>query len=367
MPYFLKHHFDPDFDHLNIKNQARDDGRVDHRQRDYVHNVIVGQVLAELLEIEEHDEGRYDSRFVLDTPVFPMGANTEVDPEHPNRLLATINGYVYLDPEGLITVKSLLNVRRDVDFATGNISFVGDIVVHGAVRSGFSIKARNILVKGTVEAATLEATQSIHVQAGVKGDKRADLRAKGSIKVKFCENATISAGKNLLVEGACMHCRLFIGNALAVRDRLVGGETNCRHLVHVGRQLGGGLNTTTTLTMGYDPFLMHRISEVENAIKTLQWRGQDSATKGTARNGATRPVEVDRKIMLLEKQRQLLTEKLATEDLQACSVIVPGEVRPGVEVSIGQAYHMNSDFLQDMRFFWENEKIVLASPAEPRK
>jgi uncharacterized protein len=368
MSFVLKHHFDPDFNHLDIKPKARGNERVDHLNRDYVHNVVAGQVLAELVQTSDQDVTQHDSRFILDQPVFPVGTNTEVDPQNPNLLLATANGYVYYDPDGRISVKTLLNIRRDVDYATGNISFVGDVVIHGSVRSGFKVKGRNILVKGPVEAAVLEASQSIQVEAGIKGDHRAELKAKNSIKVRFCENALLSAGKNLLVEGACLHCKLLVGNALAVGDRLIGGEAVCRRLVRVGAQLGGGLSTVTTVTLGYDPFLMQKISDLESTITTLRARrGSLDARTKQSKAETELMQELDLKLSVLEKQRFAWAERISTSDLASCTVIVPGEIRPGVDIRIGQAFLAISEPVSNVRLTLRNEQIEISSPAEPPK
>ncbi len=368
MSFVLKHHFDPDFNHLDIKSKARGNERVDHLNRDYVHNVVAGQVLAELVQTTDQNVHQHDSRFILDQPVFPVGTNTEVDSQNPRLLLATANGYVYYDPDGRISVKTLLNVRRDVDYATGNISFVGDVVIHGSVRSGFKVKGRNILVKGPVEAATLEASQSIQVEAGVKGAHRAELKAQNSIKVRFCENALLSAGKNLLVEGACLHCKLVVGNALAVGDRLIGGEVVCRRLVRVGAQLGGGLSTVTTVTLGYDPFLMQKISDLESTITTLKSRRGALDTRKKQSNAETELMrELDHKLSVLEKQRFAWTERISASDLASCAVIVPGEVRPGVDVSIGQAFLPIADPVSNVRLTLRDTQIEITFPAEPKR
>lgn len=369
MNYFLKYHFDPNFNHLDIKIQAQGNERVDHLNRDYVHNVVAGEIVAELVQVDDHKAESYDSRHLLDKPTFPAGANTRVDPQNPTFLLAGINGYVYLDPDGRICVKGLLNVRRDVDYVTGNISFLGDVVVHGSVRSGFKIKGRNILVKGTVEAAILEASHSIRVDAGVKGGQRAELRANGSIKVRFCENALLSAGKNVLVEGSCLHCKLVVGNALAVRDKLIGGTVDCRRMVRAGTQLGGGMNTITTINLGYDPFLVRKISELENTIIALKTRRKalDSATSSALEKKTEQfqlTQDLDRKLFVLEQKRLAWTEQLTTADLISCVVIVPGELRPGVEVSIGQYFLPVSDYYSNARIILRDEQIVMDSPAE---
>ncbi len=370
MAYLLKHYFDPDFNHQDIRANVISDSQVDHLNRDYVHNVVAGEVLAEWIAVPEEEEGLHDPRFLFEQKSFPIGPNCLIDPQNPDRLLAAVNGYVHYDADRSIAVKTILNVRRDVDYATGNISFIGDIVVHGAVRSGFNVKAKNILVKGPVEGAVLEATGSIQIDAGVKGDNRAEIRAKGSIKVKFCENALLSAGKNVLVEGSVMHCTMFVGNALAVKEKLIGGEISCRRMVHVGEQLGGGLNTITDIVLGYDPFLLQRIAELKAKIESHQEEHKRLAAqvaRQRAENDARARIrDLERKIGLFQEQLRAWSQKLAEEDFSGCAVIAPGEVRPGVEISIGQMFHAVSDFLRNVRVVGANNQIAVESPAESR-
>ena len=70
--YYLRHYFNPDFDYLNLK-PGGDNGASDVYSLGYVQNVIAGQVLAELVPLDNAEAG-YDRRFVLDKPVFPMPA-----------------------------------------------------------------------------------------------------------------------------------------------------------------------------------------------------------------------------------------------------------------------------------------------------
>ncbi|HDQ41748.1 MAG TPA: DUF342 domain-containing protein [Desulfonatronum sp.] len=369
MAFFLKHHFDPDFNHLDIKAKVGQGDRVDHLNRDYVHNVVAGEVLAEWIEVPEEMEGAYDPRFLFDHKTFPIGPNCLVDPTNQDRFLAGVNGYVYYDLDRKIAVKTLLNIRCDVDYATGNISFVGDIVVHGAIRSGFSVKGRNILVNGPVEGAAVEASGAMQIDAGVRGDNRAEIRANGSIKLKFCENALVSAGKNVFVQGSAMHCKIYAGNALAVGEKLIGGQVVCRRMVHVGEQLGGGLSTVTNIVLGYDPFLLHKMSEIEGRIEALQRERPRMAAQAAKKlpNADQRFKDLEHEVDLFQKQLTILSGKLAAEDVSTCAVVAPGEVRPGVEVSIGQLFHSIADFLRNVRIRCKNNQIAVESPAEPGK
>ncbi len=123
MAYYLRHYFNPDFDYQRAKpggGLGNDDG-ADVYSLGYAQNVISGQILAEIVPLEEAGAD-YDKRFTREVPELPQGPNTRIDPRYPRFLLSDAKGYVFYN-DGKITVKKLLNVRQDVSFATGNIYF----------------------------------------------------------------------------------------------------------------------------------------------------------------------------------------------------------------------------------------------------
>ena len=184
MQYYLRHYFNPDFDYLRPKPGIGEDGESsDLYSLGYVQNVIAGQLLAEVIPLEQAG-AEPDPRFVLSRPVLPGGANTRVDPAYPNYLLSTSNGYVFYN-NGKITVKRLLNVRQDVSFRTGNIFFVGDMAVHGSVRSGFSVQANNLRIMGMVEGGVARARRDLMVDGGARGGAALSIRSVTGAPVKF--------------------------------------------------------------------------------------------------------------------------------------------------------------------------------------
>ncbi|MGE4290753.1 MAG: DUF342 domain-containing protein [Desulfovibrio sp.] len=368
MPYYIRHYFDPDFDHFHLQPRQRDDGSVDHFDLGYVQNTVKGQILAEIVEVGEGGLRGMDPRFVLLEPKLPQGRNTRSANDNPRVLLADCNGYVFYD-QGLIVVKQILNVRRDVDYHTGNIPYVGDMVVHGAVRSGFRIRASGLRVKGNIEGASLGAIHSIVCESGVKGGNKAYIEAGETFRCGFCEAATIKAGANVLVEGACLHSKIFAGGKLAVKGRLTGCEVYCFEYAYVEEQLGGGMSAETSILAGYDPMLLYadqqlneRIARLHEQIKLSEAHmGKDDAQDKelrAARDGFRK------KLRLLQQRKTQLWERIdATGMLERCRIIVPGSVKPGVEISIGPAYYKVDDFMENVRFYYQDREIKFASPA----
>ncbi len=369
MPYLLKHHFDPDFDHLHLAPKERADGSVDHYDLGYVQNVVADQVLAELVDLDRNPAGPAEERFVLEEPAFPAGPGTRVDPSRPEYLLAAKNGYVYYDEEGRISVKGLLNVRRDVDFNTGNVAFVGNLVVHGGVRSGFRLRAVDVRIKGTMEGARVTAMGDVVCEAGIKGGNEANVQAHGSIRASFAENAILVARENVLIEGAALHNSVFAGNKLAVKGRLTGGEVHCLRYAYIGGQLGGGIGAATRVVAGYDPMLLYvdqklnvRIKELRNELAELKIEAAKSETHARELAGRIR-VTQDVLDSLLERKVAVWERIKATETLDTCKVMVLGAVKPGVEISIGPAYHKVDEEIEDVCFMFKDNEIRVLSPA----
>lgn len=365
MPFLLKHHFDPDGDRENLKPEEQDDGSVDHYELNFVQNVEAGALIAEWVDVEEGGDD-VESRFIFMEKVFPAGKGTGIKKKSPDKLFAAVSGSVcYKDDK--IVVLSALELENDVDFHTGNISFVGDLTVNGSVRSGFSVQGRNVSILGQVEAARIEAFNDLSCPGGVKGAGEGMLEAGHSIKLGFCEFGSLKAGSDVLVKGALMHCDVYAGERLAVGGRLTGGTIFCHEYVYVGGQLGGGLGTDTSLVLGYDPTLLYADRQYNKRIRRLH---DDIRLLGKMLDKNDEHIEeYSQKLQVAQKELELvklLKVKLweglkQSEKIKNCKVVVIGEVKPGVEISIGPAYLKVNDFLEDVYFYYANGEVKIGT------
>ena len=270
MQYYLRHYFNPDFDYLRPKPGIDEDGESsDLYSLGYVQNVIAGQLLAEVIPLEQAG-AEPDPRFVLSRPVLPGGANTRVDPAYPNYLLSTSNGYVFYN-NGKITVKRLLNVRQDVSFRTGNIFFVGDMAVHGSVRSGFSVQANNLRIMGMVEGGVARARRDLMVDGGARGGagQHCLLDAGDKLLTPFLEKIEARARGNMVVEKYCLYSTVYAGANMVVREQVYGSTINAYGSVYVGRQLGNKAAISTKIYLGYDPLSIRQLEKIDKIISGL--------------------------------------------------------------------------------------------------
>jgi len=370
MRYYLKFSFDPGLDRRKLTPKRRQDGTVDLYNLGYVQNVMAGETLAVWLDAADAPPDA-DPRAFYAEKVFPYGLGCTPDPANPDRLVATVNGYVSFD-NGRITVRRNLVVPCDVDFHTGNIVFVGDVLIEGAVRAGFEVVGRNVVVKGLVEGARIRATESVVAEAGIKGSDDAVIRAGANLRTKFCEKAELHAAGNLLVDTSSMLCNLYVGAKLAVKERLVGGTVASRGAVYVGEALGGGLRTQTKVLMGYDPELISRDRSLRAKIHHLSERAM--ALRREAGPGGRQGKEAGEELAELEKKlasyhllrHRLWLNRHGCEDFLVCRVIVPGEVGANVEIGIGEAVMDAPDGARDVFFRYHDGDVVMSSPALKR-
>ena len=346
MQYYLRHYFNPDFDYLRPKPGVGEDGESsDLYSLGYVQNVIAGQLLAEVIPLEQAG-AEPDPRFVLSRPVLPGGANTRVDPAYPNYLLSTSNGYVFYN-NGKITVKRLLNVRQDVSFRTGNIFFVGDMAVHGSVRSGFSVQANNLRIMGMVEGGVARARRDLMVDGGARGGagQHCLLDAGDKLLTPFLEKIEARARGNMVVEKYCLYSTVYAGANMVVREQVYGSTINAYGSVYVGRQLGNKAAISTKIYLGYDPLSIRQLEKIDKIISGLSQSithlkavaGHLPPDANEASRKLARLVEQRERIM---KQRTELWSKLYLDEnyMQNCRLMVPGKVYPGVEISVGRAF-----------------------------
>lgn len=368
MAYYLRHYFNPDFDHTTLKPRPLSGGKADMRNLGYVQNVMPGQTLAELVPLESEPEP--DPRFIRDAPVLPVGRHTAPAPDNPLRLVALEAGYVFYI-QGLIAVKTLLNVRGSVDFHTGNIQFVGNIHVHHDVSSGFSIKGADVLVDGGVFGGRVRARGNLAVREGARGDFHVNcvLLAGRNMRVRFADKAELRARSDLDI-GNALHSVLLVGGNLLVRGNLTGGVCRVGGQAVIGGDLGTASLTPTRIILGSDPFLsrpLHRCDErLEKAQRVVEQCSPLAAHLPPDANDCARRLHKTRRIaaVLTRQHAWLLTALCQTMDENPPSrLLVEGAVHPGVTVTIGEA---SLAVEQPLRRVWfeRRDDAVVVLPVE---
>jgi hypothetical protein len=252
-----------------LRLEEDEKGQVNFKDLDLVENVVAGQLLATKIQATEGKPGRtVTNKVLLPKPgndvSFNLGKNTELSPDGMS-VLATINGQVTL-LNGKINVDPIYEVKGDVDIHTGNILFLGTVIVKGNVEDGFSIKAAgDIQIMGSVGKCLLDAEGDVHIKQGIMGKLGGEIRAGGSVWAKFLEQVNVTAGKSVFVQDGIMHCKVDATEKVVCfgkRATIVGGRIRAGEIVNT-KTLGSVSFTETIVEVGVDPKSRQRLYDLE--------------------------------------------------------------------------------------------------------
>jgi len=358
------------------------DGTVDFREIGYVENVLKGDILAVKIPPIEGTPGVN----VYGEPVppkkgkdvrLPKGKNTEIL-EDGLTLVSTISGVPgMLMRGGNISVSPLLEVKRDVDFSTGNIDFVGNVLVKGTIRSNFRVKCeRNLDVWEDIENADVEVGGNLIVRRGIYGEIERTITVNGNLVAKIIRNANINVKDDIIVEQGIMDSRVKCGGKVVVTSSkgvISGGEIRAYAGVYT-TNLGSSFGTPTVVIVGKDPWesseleilikerndFEKRLKEVENNIKYIMGYGREENLPEIRRVQLNKLREVRRLLVEQLDLRDLKTKELREKvlsSIKTARVQVTRVVYPGVRIWIGDENYRVDTELRYVYFIYNGEKI----------
>ncbi len=364
----IEYYFNTD---LKARPTLNEDGSVDFFNLNIINHCEKDELLARLYPEDRGDDGcdvlgnRIKPRSVKHD-ILRFGKNIRLS-EDKTELYATGSGSVSLI-EGRVFVSTTMEVEN-VDTATGNIQFDGDVVVNGNVCSNFSVKASgNVEVRGVVEGADIEAGGNITIARGMNGMSKGTLRAKGNIIAKFIENATAQA--NGYVEaGSLMHSNIMAGTEVYVDGRrgfISGGHVSATSLVS-GKILGSEMGTDTVIEVGISPVVKKRYKElveqeeeesriIERAVPILE-AARDKYLAGKELSEAQ--IENVRSLAEVVKEKRVILAAIRSEideldmimtDEKQAQVIVKKVIYPGTKIVISDVSKIIKESVQYCRF-----------------
>ncbi len=267
----ITYHFNTN---LNIKPKLNPDGTVDFHHLDNIGHIHKGQVLATL---EPEDLGKPGLNVfgeLIKQPNYTKlklkyGKNISLS-EDKCTITSDVDGHASI-VEGKVFVSNIYEVQ-DVDTATGNIEFEGNVVVKGNVRSGFEIVARGTIeVYGVVEGATLIAGGQIVLKRGIQGMGKGLLKAGSNIITKFIESAHVEADGFVQTE-SILHSSVSAKGEVIVQGKkgfVTGGVvTSQTGLTAVS--VGSPMGSATRIEVGIDPTMRERQQSLLEEVEEMQ-------------------------------------------------------------------------------------------------
>lgn len=251
----IEYYFNTD---RNLQPKRNADGSVDYKELNTISHVKAGQLLARLFKEDHGTPGRniYGEEIKprsVNSAKLGYGKNISIN-EEQTEIYSDVTGHAnYIN--GKVFVSDVFEVPADVDNSIGNIVYEGSVLIHGNVKTGFSVRASvDVIVEGVVEGAYIEAGGQIIIKHGIHGMFKGEFHAGTNLMAKYIENATVHVGGYVEAEIILNSEVNAVGcvRSMGKKGRINGGVIRAKNSIEADN-IGTEMGTATMLEVGMEP------------------------------------------------------------------------------------------------------------------
>ncbi len=356
-----------------------EEGTIDYKNLDYFQVVKKDAVLAELKKETAGVDGMniyggvLPAKFGRPLPA-PIGKNTHLI-EDDTKLVADCDGVIRFVRDS-IDVNEVFKINDSVGQHTGNIKFSGDVAIEGDVNDGYSVKAGgNIVIKGVVENAKIEAGGNVHISKGINGGAQNLVVVGGDLKCKYIEDANIQVDGNINADYIIDSKVTCLGNIelSGSKELIAGGEINILGELSakdVGSENGRATKIVVIGTKIMDTDAINQESKnrddmnqvLESLIEKVAQLNQSRLRGGD---------EVMNQLSLTKKQILVVRDKIDQINNRITelerdwkmeyygAVLCKKKLYQGVRIHYGEeVFRFELDNLDHCRIFWDGSQII---------
>lgn len=350
---YYEYHFNSQF---SKKPTIRSDGSVDYWSMNLIETVRSGQVIAEYHPAVQGQPGVNVHGLPVNEKrgkelAMLKGKGFERE-EDGVTYTASIDGKITLVNDR-ITISPIYEIQGDVDLSIGNIDFIGDVVIHGNVCNGVSIKSSGtVTVDGVVEAAKIHAQKDIVLRGGMLGGNKSMLYTKGNLFAQFVEYTTVEVEGNIEAD-VFMNCEVTCHGYITMngkRAKIVSGHVYAAYGMDAN-DIGNIAEANTCVAVGVGSKedvklaeLRKRIEENEKVIEKIE-HGLKQFETAEAEKGISYQNDPRRMQLLRERIKYMAAVNEDKEEAEKVELLIKRakhatikvvrNVYPGVLVRIG--------------------------------
>ncbi len=368
---YYEYKFDMNF---SKKPKIKPDGSVDYWSIKMVEIVTKDQVIAEYHKsIQGKDGVDLKGKPVLakrGRDLVPLRGKGFERSEDGATYRSMMDGKIEMSGERIV-ILPVYEINGDADLSVGNIDFRGDVIIHGSVCSGLTVKATgSVTVDGIVEGANIEAGKDIVLRSGVMGASRATIMANGNISAKFFEYTRVHANGTIQAD-VFLNCQVSCGESIILNGKkasIIGGEVGAIESIEVDT-LGSEGEVRTHVKIGNDMATRRRISVLQNKIKIEKTNLSKieeglkilNELKNDPRRTDLLRVKIRDTALLAGDEAELEKLQDQIERARGGSVKVTGNVYPGVRVEIDELRVLVKEQQKRLEFVREQDKILMCA------
>lgn len=266
---YYEYFFERDLSQKPIENE---DGTVDYKNIKMIELVEEGQTIAIYHEATAGTNGYnlsaqfQNARHGGELP--PLKGTGFQRLEDGVTYVASVSGKI-MELNNRVNIFPVHELFGDVDLSTGNIDFNGDVIIHGSVLDGMSIKATGtVTVDKIVESAYIEGKKGVILRGGVLGRNGAKIRSKGNITALFFEYADVETEGDIEAD-SFLDSRVYAGGRIRLSGKkscIVGGTTHAAHWIEAG-ELGNQVGANTEVSVGVSQEQAAAMMKLEKLVK----------------------------------------------------------------------------------------------------
>ncbi len=276
---YFEYHFNP---RPETKPIILSDGSVDYNVLGKIELVTKGQLLVTYHSALPYVTGRDVIGNTIDAyegKELPQLQCKRCEPdENGCKYFAGTEGNVTIEGS-ILTVTPIYVIDGNLDAATGDVDFHGDVFVQGNVFAGVTVKTTgNITVNGHVETANLFAGKDVILKNGMQGSGNGVIRAGGNVMARFLEQTQVFAG-NEINTGALLNCEVESGHNVVIsgnRGTIIGGTVRAVEQISAA-SIGNRAGLTTQLVIGLDCEFKSKMGEIDRLMEEYQNNMTDAA------------------------------------------------------------------------------------------
>ena len=271
---YMQYNFE--IDSSKFRAKQTEDGKVNFKELNQIQNVVKGQPLAVKMSPEKGKSGKTLTGRYLEAKngrdiKIPLGQNVELDKDGVT-VIAAIAGRVMFE-DGRIKVEPVIEYDS-IGIKTGNIEFLGSIIVKGNVDDGYDLKATgNIEIGGTVGKSKIVSERgNIIVARGIFGHDEGFVKCGKSLWAKFIQSAKVEVEEFCIISDSIMNSEVSAMKRIILNGKkaqITGGHLFATEEIAAKNIGSPGGGTETILEVGFDPRLKHRLEELTDKQNAL--------------------------------------------------------------------------------------------------
>lgn len=304
-------------------------------------------------------------------PVRVRAGKNVVYDNQENIFYATKDGQLSIQNK-VIHVYDTYELTTDMSLKTGNLKFIGSIIIRGNVPSGYRVEAEgDVYIYGLVEAAYIEAKGNIVITEGVAGLRKGTLISGGNTTVGYVNQAIIDAGADIIVHHSIMHSHCVAKDHIVCETgNIIGGLCTAGKTI-ITKDVGNRMDTKTELALGnYKKEIDIEAQLQKDRNKKLEQldKLRKLGDKLQDKQGSTQGLTAKERIILLKQRNASLQTQQELQEIEAhlsnladkinedvdVRLYVKGTMYPNTELNFGKykkiitiPYKFTQVYLQD--------------------